>query len=56
MLSLEDRSDPVAVLGSLMNAEATNRLTVVFDRDDHAGHPALRAELDRLVDLGYLSR
>jgi hypothetical protein len=74
MLSLEDRSDPVALLGSLMNAEATNRLTVVFDRDDHtaddgtdpyllgaraadaAGHPALRAELDRLADLGYLTR
>ncbi len=74
MLSLEDRSDPVALLGSLMNVEATNRLTVVFDGSDHAadhgtdpyvvgaraadeaGHPELRAELDRLVDLGYLSR
>jgi hypothetical protein len=33
MLSLEDRADPVALLGSLMNAEATNRLTVVVDRD-----------------------
>jgi hypothetical protein len=73
MLSLEDRSDPVALLGSLMNAESTNRLTVVFDRSSHpsdtddpylvgaraadaAEHPQLRAELDRLVDLGYLSR
>jgi hypothetical protein len=73
MLSLEDRADPVALLGSLINAEATNRLTVVFDRSveapadgdpylvgaraaDAAGHPALRAELDRLADLGYLSR
>jgi hypothetical protein len=75
MLSLEDRSDPVALLGSLMNVEATNRLTVVFDGGsdgtgdrpvdpyvvgaraaDEAGHPQLRAELDRLVDLGYLSR
>jgi hypothetical protein len=74
MLSLEDRSDPVALLGSLMNAEATNRLTVVFDRGqagdtgpttdpyvvgaraaDAAAHPALRAELDRLTALGYLS-
>jgi hypothetical protein len=73
MLSLEDRADPVALLGSLMNVEAPNRLTVVFDRSeagdpdsdpylvgaraaDAAAHPALRAELDRLVDLGYLSR
>jgi hypothetical protein len=72
MLSLEDRSDPVALLGSLMNVEATNRLTVVFDGGadgngadpyitgaraaDEAGHPELRAELDRPVDLGYLSR
>jgi protein gp37 len=75
MLSLEDRSDPVALLGSLMNVEATNRLTVVFDGGsdgthdrpvdpyvvgaraaDEAGHPELRADLDRLVDLGYLSR
>ena len=72
MLSLEDRSDPVALLGSLMNAEATNRMTVVFDgasghregdpyvagarAADAAVHPELRAELDRLVELGYLSR
>ena len=76
MLSLEDRADPVALLGSLLNVDATNRLTVVFDGGatapagggrhvdpyvagaraaDEAGHPALRAELDRLVDLGYLS-
>ncbi|MBO0845162.1 MAG: hypothetical protein J2P22_07075 [Nocardioides sp.] len=71
MLSLEDRADPVALLGSLMNADAANRLTVVFDRDpdddgdpylvgaraaDQAAHPLLRAELERLVDLGYLER
>jgi hypothetical protein len=73
MLSLEDRADPVALLGSLINAESTNRLTVVFDRGsrasdnddpylvgaraaDAAEHPELRAELDRLADLGYLSR
>jgi hypothetical protein len=75
MLSLEDRSDPVALLGTLLNVEATNRLTVVFDRAevghegqagdpyllgaraaDAASHPVLRAELDRLADLGYLCR
>jgi hypothetical protein len=73
MLSLEDRTDPVALLGSLMNAESTNRMTVVFDRSsessgsddpylvgaraaDAAEHPQLRAELDRLADLGYLTR
>jgi hypothetical protein len=55
-----------------MNVEATDRLTVVFDgatgdnaadpyvagarAADEAGHPELRAELDRLADLGYLSR
>jgi hypothetical protein len=70
VLSLEDRADPVALLGSLMNAESTNRLTVVFeggrtdDTDqyvvgaraaDSANHPELRAELDRLRDLGYLA-
>jgi len=31
VLSLEDRGDPVAVLGSLINADAANRVTVVFD-------------------------
>ena len=31
MLSIEDRDDPVALLGSLVNAAADNRLTVVFD-------------------------
>jgi hypothetical protein len=31
MLSLEDRTDPVAVLGSLVSAGASNRLVVVFD-------------------------
>jgi hypothetical protein len=70
MLSLEDRSDPVTMLGSLINADATNRLTIVFDGGevngsdpylsgaraaDAAGHPQLRAELDRLVALGYLA-
>ena len=63
-LALEDRADPVAQLGSLVNADAANRLTVVFDGDDYvaggraidaATHPAVRAELDRLRGLGYLS-
>jgi hypothetical protein len=31
VLSLEDRDDPVALLGSLVNAGATNRTDVVFD-------------------------
>ena len=70
VLSLEDRADPVAQLGSLVNADAANRLTVVFDGAgavgtsayiaggravDSADHPDLRAELDRLRRLGYLS-
>ncbi|MCD4532787.1 hypothetical protein LRP67_01635 [Nocardioides sp. cx-169] len=70
VLSLEDRSDPVAVLGSLMSAGATNRLTVVFDsagRDgesvyvtggraaDGASHPELREEISRIQSLGYLA-
>ena len=60
MLSLEDRSDPVALLGSLINAGVANRLTVVFDgarrrgadvyvaggrAADAAQHPELRAEI-----------
>ena len=31
MLALEDRADPVALLGSLVHAGATHRTTVVFD-------------------------
>lgn len=31
VLALEDRSDPVALLGSLVNAGADNRTTVVYD-------------------------
>jgi hypothetical protein len=31
VLALEERSDPVALLGSLVNAGVPNRLTVVFD-------------------------
>ncbi len=69
VLSLEDRSDPVALLGSLMSADVTNRVTVVFHTDgfgpeaylagaaeaDASGHPGLVAELDRLRELDYLA-
>ena len=70
MLALEDRSDPVALLGSLVNAFSEERMTVVFEAGpvdgtsayvlgaraaDRAPHPELRAELTRLRDLGYLA-
>jgi hypothetical protein len=70
VLSLEDRSDPVALLGSLINAATPNRLTVVFDgagedgsgiyvagakAADSAEHPELRAEISRMQGLGYLA-
>jgi hypothetical protein len=70
VLSLEDRSDPVALLGSLINAGSTNRITVVFDSEreqgtgvyvaggraaDNAAHPELRAEISRIQELGYLA-
>ena len=70
VLSLEDRSDPVALLGSLINATTANRLTVVFDGGtadgthlyltgakaaDIAEHPELRAENIRKQDLGFLA-
>lgn len=73
VLALEDRNDPVALLGSLVNAGADHRLTVVYDADadtradgesrllagarqaDSAPHPELRAELDRMRELGYLA-
>ncbi len=73
MLSLEDRSDPVALLGSLVNAADDRRVTVVFDADGAAQHESryvaggraadsaaaagaaeLKAEIDRLRELGYL--
>ncbi len=69
VLSLEDRSDPVALLGSLINAATANRLTVVYDAGaepdvpalvaggraaDRADHPDLRAELARWREQGYL--
>ncbi|GAA3830630.1 hypothetical protein [Nocardioides panacisoli] len=72
VLSLEDRSDPVALFGSLVNAGSANRVTVVFDAAalgadgvgpyvaggraaDRSEHPDLRAELDRIRELGYLA-
>lgn len=70
MLALEDRSDPVALLGSLVNAFSDDRMTVVFEAApvvgttpyvlgaraaDRAPHPELRAQLARLHELGYLA-
>lgn len=70
VLSLEDRSDPVALLGGLINQSATHRLTVVYDGSttdaetayaaggraaDSATHPELVAEIGRIRELGYLA-
>lgn len=70
VLALEDRADPVALLGSLINASVANRLTVVFDGGsdsgpsayvaggraaDRAGHPELQAAIRRIQELGYLT-
>ncbi|KRF16505.1 hypothetical protein ASG90_09420 [Nocardioides sp. Soil797] len=70
VLSLEDRADPVALLGSLINAKVGNRLTVVFDGGNQTGaaayveggraadtatHPELRAAIQRIHDMGYLA-
>lgn len=70
MLSFEDRNDPVALLGSLVNAGDPHRLTVVFDSAgargqqvyvvggrvaDAADHPTLREEVERLRAAGYLA-
>ena len=70
VLSLEDRADPIALLGSLINAQVDNRVTVVFDGSaaqgepayvaggraaDVAEHPGLRAEIKHLQSLGYLA-
>jgi hypothetical protein len=70
VLSLEDSSDPVALLGSLVSAGAPNRVTVVFDgagangtsvyvtggrAADEAEHPELRSEIARIQGLGYLA-
>ncbi len=69
VLSLEDRADPIALLGSLINADVDNRVTVVFDGSgtapqpyliggraaDLAEHPRLRAEIQHIHELGYLA-
>ena len=70
LLSLEDRSDPVALLSSLINASVSNRLSVVYDGGsasgtaayvaggraaDGATNQALRAEISRIQSLGYLA-
>jgi hypothetical protein len=70
LLSLEDRADPVALLGSLINASVSNRLSVVYDGGsasgtaayvaggraaDGATNQALRAEISRIQSLGYLA-
>ena len=70
VLSLEDRADPVALLGSLINQRVSNRLTVVFDgaaagdegvyvaggrAADASAHPELQAEIQRIREGGYLA-
>ena len=70
VLSLENRSDPVALLGSLVNAGASNRLTIVFDGEgsepeslyvaggraaDAAEHPQVQAELALMAEAGFLA-
>ena len=40
VLSLEDRDDPVALLGSLVNADAANRTDIVFDASGAAAGEA----------------
>jgi len=68
MLALEDRADPVALLGSLVSAGDANRTTVVFDTAGSSSEgvyvagaraadasPDVLAELDRLRELGYLA-
>ncbi|NYI80544.1 hypothetical protein [Nocardioides panzhihuensis] len=69
VLSLEDRSDPVALLGGLINAGVGHRFTVVYDGTaaheshyiaggraaDNAGHDELRDEISRIRSLGYLA-
>jgi hypothetical protein len=71
MLSLEERTDLGALLGSIVNAGSGNRLTVVFDGAgtttpaeryvagarlaDAAGHPDVVRAIDDLRELGYLT-
>ena len=68
MLALEDRADPVALLGSLVSAGDDQRTTVIFDTAGSSSEgvyvagaraadasPDVVAELDRLRELGYLA-
>ncbi|WP_104108238.1 hypothetical protein [Nocardioides sp. 616] len=70
VLSLEERSDPVALLGSLINHGVPNRLTVAYDgrgadgaeafvqgarAADASSHPELVAAVSRMRSLGFLS-
>ncbi|WP_141014635.1 hypothetical protein [Nocardioides sambongensis] len=40
VLALEDRNDPVALLGSLVNASSGDRITIVYDAEPAAGDSA----------------
>jgi hypothetical protein len=68
MLALEDRADPVALLGSLVSAGDDQRTTVIFDAAGSSSEgvyvagaraadasPDVVAELDRLRELGFLA-
>jgi hypothetical protein len=68
MLALEDRADPVALLGSLLTADDPQRTTVIFDAAGSSAEgpyvagaraadtsPGVVAELDRLRGLGFLA-
>lgn len=69
VLAVEDRNDPVALLGSLLTASDVHRLTVIYDAAsapdrapliagglaaDRSSHPALVALLGRWRELGFL--
>ena len=68
MLALEDRADPVALLGSLVSAGDDQRTTVIFDAAGSSSQsvyvagaraadasPDVVVELGRLRELGYLA-
>ncbi|WP_127479255.1 hypothetical protein [Nocardioides pantholopis] len=52
VLALEDRGDPVVLLGSLLNANAPNRLTVLFDSGDDGSGPEPEPGDERYVAGG----
>jgi hypothetical protein len=69
LLALEERTDPIALLGAMIHARDEHRVTVVFESRaagsaayaegaraaDAATHPTLLAELARLRQQGYLA-